>query len=482
MERARAFEHHRFAIFRLFVTQDLTREEAKAEFERQEIGMRLTINQWNKLLRDLGIFKNIRGVDAVRAKYILDHTPKGGQCLVFADGVLQDNEEIIRHCDRRKHDPKERSKLRQIRYLWFPFRITALSDLPAFKNFQYLLFTTRVHFESCFESGEWAPDDKGLYARSPDLKAQLVVLNKVHNTVFRALKQLEQGHSSRAEELLQTASGFYQSLVEYRHHRQLPDILGLLLMVRRAGNEELQRSIAADLVSFARQALPRNDPRRLMFESLEQLRLESLALDRLCPLYLAYDAYCRALWRERAGNDYIKAYFSYNQARFPRADAGEFYSLFQGMSFEGIKSILARVDVELERYSHANLTLWHTAMEYLWSQANYREMRYFCERLNKRVQRLGAAFDYSRDPQLNHDVSTTLLLLGLAQEAQGHPCTARLSFQQAARVRDCIIPVDKWDPAREGALGKLVEVDRAIGETHSANYSSMLIDKMYTSG
>ncbi|KAL4767103.1 hypothetical protein BDW60DRAFT_212280 [Aspergillus nidulans var. acristatus] len=482
MERAKAFACHRFAIFRLFVTDDLTREDAKVEFERQEIGVRLTINQWNKLLRDLGIFKNIRGEDAISAKYILDHTPRGGHCLIFADGVLQDNEEIIRHCERRQDDPKQSSKPHDLRYLWFPFRITALSDLPAFKSFQYLLYTTRVHFESCFESGEWAPDDKGLYARRDDLRVQLVVLSKVHNTVFRALKQHEQGHRSRAEELLQTASELYPSIVEFHHHRQVPDILGLLLMVRRAGNEELQRSIAADLVSFARQALPRNDPRRLIFECLEQLRLESLALDQLCSLYLAYDAYCRALWRERAGNNYIKAYYSYNQARFPRADAGEFYSLFQGRSFEGIKSILARVDVELERYSHANLTLWHTAMEYLWSQENYVEMCKICERLTKRVQRLGNTFNYSRDPQLNHDVSTTFLLLGLAQEAQKLHYSAILSFQQAAQVRDRIIPVDKWDPAREGALSKLVEVERKIGEMHTAYYCSTLIDKMYRAG
>ncbi|KAL4978725.1 hypothetical protein BDW66DRAFT_157944 [Aspergillus desertorum] len=406
MERARLYERHRFAIFQLFVTEDLTRGQAKLQFERQ---------------------------DAVRAKAILDQAPEGGHCLVFADGVLQENEKLIRHYHR-------------------------INDPITFKNFQYLLFTTRVHFESCFDTGEWGPDHNGLYARSPELKAQLVDLSKLHNKVFRALKQLEQNNDGRARELLKSAS----------------DILGILLMVQRAGKERLQQSIAADLVSLAREDLSLNDPRRLMFECLEKLDF-----DQLCPIYLAFDAYCRSLWMKRAGDDYIKAYFSYNQARFPRADAGEFYSLYRGRTVVGIEHILSRVDMELGRYSHETMTLWHTAMEYLWSEGQYVEMGYICHRLSGRLQHW-RGLDYVQDPQLNHDVSTTFLLDGLAQEAQRCPYTARLSFQQAAQARNIIIPDDQWDPAREGALSKLVEVDRQIGRVHSASYSSMLIDKMYT--
>ncbi|KAL4736542.1 hypothetical protein BDV11DRAFT_211114 [Aspergillus similis] len=480
MQRAQECEKHRPIIFQLFVTEDLTREQAKLEFERRQLGLRLTINQWNRLLRDLGIFKNIRGEDAVRARYILDQTAEGGHCLVFADGVLQENEEIIRHCDRRQDMPKQKTGPRNLTWIFFPFKITKLSHPVIFRNFQYLLFTTRVHFESCFDTGEWAPNHKGLYARTPELRAQLVVLSKLHNTVFRALKQLERGENDRAQALLGNAFALHRSVVEYRHHRQLPDILGILLMVRRAGNEELQHSIVADLVSLAQQVLPQNDPRRLMFECLEKLDMERLDLDQLCPLYLAFDAYCRALWMSKAGNNYIKAYFSYNQARFPRADAGEFYSLYKGKAFMDILNILAQVDVEFEKYSHENMTLWHTAMEYLWSEEKYVEMGYICQHLSNRILRLGGLFDYNQDPQLNHDVSTTLLLLGLAQEAQGCPYTARLSFEQAACVRDIIIPRDKWDPAREGALSKLAEVGQQIGEMHTVNYSSMLIEKMYT--
>ncbi|KAL4748195.1 hypothetical protein BDW72DRAFT_180984 [Aspergillus terricola var. indicus] len=479
MQRARECEKHRSIIFRLFVTDDLTREQAKLEFERRELGLRFTINQWNRLLRDLGIFKNIRGEDAVRARYILDQTAEDGHCLVFADGVLQDNEEIIRHYDRRQEAPKNKTSPRNLTWIYFPFKIAKLSDPVIFRNFQYLLFTTRVHFESCFDTGEWAPNHKGVYARTPELKAQLVVLSKLHNIVFRALKQVEKGENDRAQALLRSAFALHQSVVEYHHHRQLPDILGILLMVRRAGNEELQHSIVADLVSLAQQVLPQNDPRRLALECLETLDMEGLDLDQLCPLYLAFDVYCRSLWMSKTGNNRIKAYFSYNQARFPRADAGEFYSLYKGRTFMEIQNILTRVDIEFEKYSHENMTLWHTAMEYLWSEEKYVEMGCICRRLSNRILRLGV-IDYSQDPQLNHDVSTTFLLLGLAQEAQGCPYTASLSFEQAAGVRDFIIPRDKWDPAREGALGKLVEVSRQIGEMHTMNYSSIRIEKMYT--
>ncbi|KAJ5683126.1 hypothetical protein N7462_006291 [Penicillium macrosclerotiorum] len=450
MERARGYGGHRCVVFRLFVTEDLTREEAKLAFEEQTSELRLTIHQWKKLLRDLGIFKNIRGEDAVRAKAILDQTLDGHHCLVFADGVLQENEEVIRHCDRRKDLPKEKSDSRELTWIRLPFQITMLSDPTAFRSFQYLLFNTRVHFESCFDSGEWAPNHKGLYARSTELRAQLAGLSRLHNMVFRALRQIKADENQRADALLNSSFALHRSVVGYRHHRQLPDILGILLMVKRAGNEELQHCIIANLVSMARHVLPQNDPRRLMLEFLEKIDWE-----QLCPLYLAFDSYCRFLWMNRAGNDPVKGYLSYNQARFPRADAGEFYSLYKGLSVFEIEDMLNRIDLELGKYSHETMTLWHTAMEYLWSERD-------------------------QDPQLNHDVSTTFLLLGLAQEAQGHPYTARLSFKQAAEVRDSIIPGDQWDAAREGALSKWVEVDRRVGELHTANTNSMLIDMMYT--
>lgn len=42
MERAKAYEKHRSLIFRLFVTEGLTHEQAKLEFEKLELEPRLT--------------------------------------------------------------------------------------------------------------------------------------------------------------------------------------------------------------------------------------------------------------------------------------------------------------------------------------------------------------------------------------------------------------------------------------------------------
>lgn len=420
------------------------------------------INQWSNLLGDLGIFKNIRGEDAMDAQSILDQTPDGHYRLIFADGVLQDNEEIVRHCRRRRTLPKVKPKPRKLTWVTCPFEISTLKDPAAFKNFQYLLFNIRVHFESSFDTGGWVPDHRGLYARSMELKAQLANLSRLHNTVFYALKKLEGGENNEAQELLQHASTLHQSALECHHHRQLPDLFGILLMVGKSGNLDLQHSIAADLIFLARQILPQIDPRRLMIEYLEEIDWS-----QLLPLYLVFDSFCRSIWMKRAGNHYVKAYYSYNQARFPRADAGEFYSLYKGLSFMSIEDMLSRIDVDLGKYSHETVTLWHTAMEYLWTQGDYVQMGYFSQLLSNRFCQPGGGFNYSQDPQLNHDVSTTFLLLGLAQQAQGCPWTARCTFERAAQVRDLIIPRDEWDPAREGALNKLSEVDRSIAVMHT---------------
>ncbi|KAH8423986.1 uncharacterized protein LDX57_001741 [Aspergillus melleus] len=425
MERARAYEKYRSLIFRLFVTEGLTREQAKLEFERLELEPRLTINQWKTLLRNLRIYKNIRGENAACAQTILDQMPDGGHCLIFEHGVLQDNHEITQHNRRRQKKPKKATSPKPKR-ISLPFNITALSNPTTFRDFQYLLYITRIHFESSFDTGRWAPNNQGLCARSPDLRDQVGGLSKLHNRIFYALRHLKDGQSDQAQELLQDASTLQRSVVRYSHHRQIPDILGILLMVWRSGNKKLQHSIRDDLVALAAQSLPQNDPRRLMLECLGKLDL-----DQIRPLYLAFDAYCRSLWMERSSGSIIKAYVSYNQARFPRADEGEFYSLYKGMTFEGIGNTLARVDVELEPYSHENMLLWHTAIEYLWSRGRYTEMGYICARLSKRIHQLGTEFDYTQKQQLNHDASTTSLLLGLAHEALGCPCSARLEFERA---------------------------------------------------
>ncbi|GAT22498.1 hypothetical protein RIB2604_01505320 [Aspergillus luchuensis] len=467
MERAKAYEKHRSLIFRLFVTEGLTHEQAKLEFEKLVLESRLTI------------YKNIRGESAADAQTILSQTPDDGHCLIFQNGVLQDNHDIAQHSRRKQKEPKKKKKATssKTKRISLPFNITALSNPSTFRDFQYLLFATRIHFECSFDTGKWAPNHQGLYARSPDFQAQVMVLSKLHNRIFHALKHLREGQNDKAQELLQETFPLHRSVVRCSHHRQIPDILGILVMVWRSGNKKLQHSIRDDLVALAAQSLPQNDPRRLMLESLGRLDL-----DQIRPLYLAFDAYCRSLWMERASGSIIKAYISYNQAHFPRTDEGGFYSLYEGMTLGSIQNTLAQVDAELERYSHENMLLWHTAIQYLWSRRRYTEMSYICAHLSKRINQLGTDFDYTQNRQLNQDAATTFLLLGLSYEVLGYPYSARLEFEHAAQLRDKVISTDMWDPTRKAALDKWVEIDRRIGETHTATISSSLIKKMYRTG
>jgi hypothetical protein len=55
--------------------------------------------------------------------------------------------------------------------------------------------------------------------------------------------------------------------------------------------------------------------------------------------------------------DKIRAIYSYNQASFPRADAGEFYITFKRLTREQMLNILQRIDKELYLYSHKTFSL-----------------------------------------------------------------------------------------------------------------------------
>ncbi|GFF83148.1 predicted protein [Aspergillus lentulus] len=484
MERARVYAEHRLQIFRIYVTEDRTREQAKLEFE--DTGLvpesRLTIDQWKALLRDLRIFKNIRGEEAVFMNRILDQTPDYWYCLAFAGDVLLCNDKVARHCARRKKAGQEHLDEPDRRYLtWFylPFSLaSALSDPAAFKNFQHLLFATRVHFESSFERGIWAPNNQGLYARSPDLRVQLTELSQLHNLVVDALKQFSMGETGRGGAQIRAASLLYERVVRSRHHRQLPDLLAILLLIWRSGHKQLQQSITAKLSREARRVLIPNDPRRIMFECLTMLDPE-----HICHLYLAFDGYCRYLWMaymSKINHDMMKAYYSYNQASFPRADVGGFYSLYSGMSLDGIEKYLVKADLELGSYSTETFALWHTALRYLWSEERYLEMAFLSQRLCDRVGQLEASLDYTEHKQLNLDGALTFYLLGQAQEALGYPLTARGSFDKSVQLRNLVLPDDRWDAAKGAALSKLIKLDTNIGRVHGADCSAESIKRMYT--
>ncbi|KAE8362770.1 hypothetical protein BDV27DRAFT_131048, partial [Aspergillus caelatus] len=57
-----------------------------------------------------------------------------------------------------------------------------------------------------------------------------------------------------------------------------------------------------------------------MFESLT-----TLPLDATGHLYLSFDVYCRHIWKSRTGLDNVKAWYSCNQASFPRVDPAGFF-------------------------------------------------------------------------------------------------------------------------------------------------------------
>ncbi|KAL2863364.1 uncharacterized protein BJX67DRAFT_374565 [Aspergillus lucknowensis] len=463
MERALAYRAHRLEIFRLYVVERRTRPQAKAEFEsRVTSEPHLTQDQWNRLLYNMRIIKSLKEDEVVILYPILAATPGHKYRLIFAGDVLQNNEKIEERWKRIDDAVKANPKVsdRRLYYsLCVDVNLTAaLHDPDAFRNFQHLLFTTRVHFESSFSHGTWALNHQGLYARTTELRQQLTDLSRFHNTISHALNEMNGIKPERGRALWETASTMHRTIVQNSHHRQFPDIVGILLVAWRDGNEQLQQSIRDDLVRLARTTLAENEPRRIMFECLERLDLTQIA-----PLYIAYDSYCRALWMSKVQGDPVKAYYSYNQASFPRAEAGQFYSLFQGMDLRGIQVILDRMEMELGPLTHEALC----------------EMDCITRQLCDRVDRLGMDFDYNQDRQLNLDAAMTFILFGDSRNEQGFVADAREAFNRAVQLRNQIVPEDVWDAARAAALNNLVELDTRLGSVLTADASAASIDRMY---
>jgi hypothetical protein len=281
---------------------------------------------------------------------------------------------------------------------------------------------------------------------------------------------MKMGENDSSKAQIRAASLLFQPVVRSHHHRQFPDLLAILLLVRKSGNKELQHLILHGLSYEAERTLTKNDPRRIMFECVKLLDM-----DQICHLYLAFDTYCRALWMEwmsKVKHDTVKAYYSYNQASFPRADVGDFYSLYNGMSLDGIQTVLASADQELGSLSTETFTLWHTALRYLWNRESYLEMAFLSQCLCDRMTQLGASFDYNEHRQLNLDGTLTFYLLGQAQEALGYPYTARRAFEESLHLRHLVLPDDRWDPARTAALRRLASLDTRVGSVRGANHNT----------
>ncbi|KAJ0419735.1 hypothetical protein BJY00DRAFT_313657 [Aspergillus carlsbadensis] len=382
------------SVIYLYVIEERILEQVQHSFAQREPPYRLnqSIDQWKRWLEEHGISKNLSRDEVVFVKAFRNQYAEESQgtwsWLVFGSGVLLDNmklEQRFAELETTSFDSHYQMP-RPVTFIYLPFNFTLLDDPAIFRNFRRLLFFTRVHFETSFDRGSWAPNDRGLYARTAELRAGLSWLSQLHNEVVAALKQFKQGTPTRGRAILRDAFGHNEFIVNTSHHRQLSDILAVLLLILRAGFTDIYLWLISDLIHLARRHLRQNDPRRVMFEFLWTLpRGGPDAHVHLGQLYFAFAAYCRYLWRTRIGNDDLRAYISYNQASFPRADAGVFYDFFDGKDLATIDAILASVDEQLGQLSHEAFLLWHTALRFLLAESRSAEMvsitEGFCVRL-----------------------------------------------------------------------------------------------------
>jgi hypothetical protein len=494
MERARFYTSHRFHIYDLYLTKNLTLKRVKGQLEQEHAGairpsslaidypqsfhnstnLMKSINQWITILRRLGIDKNLCRTEVIRVEAILSSAPGIWCWLVLANGVLLNNKEIIRHYRRIKKSSKSAPR-RTITLLKLPFNFEALSDPAIFRDFHKLLFSTKVHFESSFNECRWEPNERGLYGRTPKLREELSELSLLHNKIYAALKELKAGRDDRGWALIRTTDSLHDSVVRSGHHRQIPDILAIMVLVLRNGYKELQKQMVMAIYKRAQRLLADNDPRRIMFECLTKLKQ-----DQICHVFVAYDLFCRQLWLSKAGNNTVKAHFSYNLASFPRADAGEFYSLFKQKSLADIQIMLSCIDEDLGQHSHETVIIWHTAIHFLFNNHRYLEMSQISQSLRDRLDQHGAGLDYTQHRQLNLDASLTSFLFGRSQNALGYPFNARMAFNHAVNLRNLVLPDNTWDAAKGAALDQLVALDERLGNVRGAIQGTGLIDTMYS--
>jgi hypothetical protein len=427
-------------------------------------------------LGELKIFKNLSPEEKIYIRAKLAEKKGTWSRLFFVGDVLFENPEIENLCKRigpfdGHTGPPGR---REVVFIDLPFDFDRLKQPYEFRNFQLLLFNARIHFEDSFARGIWAPDHRGLYGRSPTLQLELKKLTRQHNLIFDALKKFKVKDEPSAQALLQTARSSYSEIVNNTHHRQFPDILAILFMLYRAGKYEFQQSMRDNLLTLARTLLPENDPRRGMFECLEQLRL-----DEIGHYYSTFNTYCRHLWGQKVGDDY-KAYYSFHQASFPRVPQGGFYSIYEGKSIYQIRSILAWSDTSLGMYSPETSCLWLTALNYLWDEGKTQDLisvgRLLCQRI--------ASLELHRrleSQQLNLDGSVACFLLGRAEEADGRLGDAKDNYFCAVNLRNEIIASETWDPIRVASLERLLLLSLRVGDSSAWERWDAMLKRMYNS-
>ncbi|KAL4889810.1 hypothetical protein BDV59DRAFT_210089 [Aspergillus ambiguus] len=389
-----------------------------------------SIDKLKQMLRTRGITKNLHTEEA---HYVLDQVRQAAppwSCLAFVNGVLLDNREVEDNFQNSsKHLRVTLQPTRRITYsfIYLPFTFSALTQLDQFRSFRRLL-------------GRWAPGDRGLYARTSTMKADLCALSNMHNMVSGALRGFKEGRPEQGQALMRQTFTLHGSIVQNHHHRQFSDILGILLLIQRSGFTDIQASITHSLVCLAAQTMSHNDPRRIMFESLVDLGLDSTG-----HLYLAFDAYCRHVWNERTGANDAKACYSYNQASFPRADRGAFYEFFHGRDLDDIQRIL-----------NGAFMLWHTALRWLQGEQRHRDMEALARRLC--LQR-----------QLNLDSALSFYLLGNALEGQGKLDIAKTTFANCFELRSQILCPGKWDATKDQSLRRIKAIATRLGNVSIAD-------------
>lgn len=399
--------------------------------------------------------------------------------MIAGNELLLKNANIDRSYARVKNpgDVKKGPTRRSLIIVQIPSRPNYLRQSEVFRVFQRLIFNTRVHFDSSFDANLWAADERGVHARSPELRRELKILSDMHNKFVEACKQLESGNTYRGWVIIRSTFELNDRIVRIQHHRLFPDLLGVLLLLQQRGSPAapgLDHLLRKDLCNWARVYLPGNDPRRQFFELIMLAPLESIH-----HLYLTFDSQCRELWNSNIQDNEIGSYYSYNQASFPRADRGNFYSLFERKTVFEICDLLGRGDERFGFYSTEAFCLWHTALQYFCSAELYDYMAYVSAKLCGRLKNFTDRWDHSLPTQLNHDAAMTFYLHGHVEDARGNSMNALYAFRQCIMLRSQVVDGEKLDFLRGIALRRLETIATRVGDGIGVGLYQRLLDAMY---
>ncbi|KEF57145.1 uncharacterized protein A1O9_07335 [Exophiala aquamarina CBS 119918] len=222
-----------------------------------------------------------------------------------------------------------------------------LNDLNIFSDFRRLLWFTGVHFRRCFSSSVWERDDWGLHCRGKKLRVGLRALSNMHSKISAGLAEICNGESDNGQALLRTALKVNESVVATQHHRQIPNLLAIMTLLRTDGRDRDYNTLTNPLSAHALEYLPSCDPRREVIPVLPRL-----PMDKEGGLYIAFDSFCRHAWMSAVDGDPLKAYYSYNQASFTSFYAGEFYNFFRKKQTHETQQTPRNADQGLGEESH----------------------------------------------------------------------------------------------------------------------------------